>query len=289
MNDMSPNPATNTPVTDDTKADPIRCAIVDDEPMGRSSVRYALSKDPEIEVVGEASDGDAAIALIRRELPDVVFLDVHMPGLSGLEVLQALRPEERPLVVFATAYDHYAVKAFDENAVDYLLKPFDDRRLAQALEKVKGHLRREQSGQANERLSKLLADLAPKSAKPAGSPTAASATATPATPTDRIVIHREGALQIVPVADIRFVQAADQYVELFTDKGPQLMRESMSQMEQTLDRARFMRIHRSYIVALDQVRLMESKPGGTARVKLVDGRWLPVARTRVPALRKRIG
>jgi two-component system LytT family response regulator len=282
---MNANSPAHTSTTDETKADPIRCAIVDDEPMGRSSVRYALAKDPEVEVVGEASDGDAAIALIRRELPDVVFLDVHMPGLSGLEVLQALRPEERPLVVFATAYDHYAVKAFDENAVDYLLKPFDDRRLAQALEKVKGHLRREQSGQANDRLSKLLADLAPKGAQPTVAPTPTA----PATPTDRIVIHREGALQIVPVADIRFVQAADQYVELFTDKGPQLMRESMSHMEQSLDRTRFMRIHRSYIVALDQVRLMESKPGGTARVKLVDGRWLPVARTRVPALRKRVG
>jgi two-component system LytT family response regulator len=282
---MNANSPAHTSTTDETKADPIRCAIVDDEPMGRSSVRYALAKDPEVEVVGEASDGDAAIALIRRELPDVVFLDVHMPGLSGLEVLQALRPEERPLVVFATAYDHYAVKAFDENAVDYLLKPFDDRRLAQALEKVKGHLRREQSGQANDRLSKLLADLAPKGPQPTVAPTPTA----PATPTDRIVIHREGALQIVPVADIRFVQAADQYVELFTDKGPQLMRESMSHMEQSLDRTRFMRIHRSYIVALDQVRLMESKPGGTARVKLVDGRWLPVARTRVPALRKRIG
>lgn len=269
--------------SDDTKTDPIRCAIVDDEPMGRASVRHALARDAEVEVVGEASDGDAAIELIRRELPDVVFLDVHMPGRSGLEVLEALRPDERPLVVFATAYDHYAVKAFDTNAIDYLLKPFDDRRLAQALEKVKGHLRREQAAQASERLSKLLAELS--GAKSASAPADAPAVQ----PTDRIVIHREGALQIIPVDDIRFVQAADQYVEIFTAKGPQLMRESMANIEQMLDRSRFMRIHRSYIVALVEVRLMESRPGGTARVKLTDGRMLPVARTRVPSLRRRIG
>jgi two-component system LytT family response regulator len=268
---------------DDTKPDPIRCAIVDDEPMGRASVRHALAGDAEVEVVGEASDGDAAIELIRREVPDVVFLDVHMPGRSGLEVLEALRPDERPLVVFATAYDHYAVKAFDTNAIDYLLKPFDDRRLAQALEKVKGHLRREQAAQASERLSKLLAELS--GAKSASAPAADAAVQ----PTDRIVIHREGALQIIPVVDIRFVQAADQYVEIFTAKGPQLMRESMANIEQMLDRERFMRIHRSYIVALEEVRLMESRPGGTARVKLTDGRMLPVARTRVPSLRRRIG
>lgn len=269
--------------TDDQKPDPIRCAIVDDEPMGRSSLRYVLARDPEVEIVGEAGDGDAALELIRRELPDVVFLDVHMPGRTGLEVLEALREEERPLVVFATAYDHYAVTAFEKSAVDYLLKPFDDARLVQALEKVKGHLRREQAQLANERLSQLLAELAPRSATPSGPEEGASA------PLDRIVIHREGQLQIIPIDDVRFVQAADQYIEIFTDKGPQLMRESMSSIEQSLDPERFMRIHRSYIVAMDQVRLMESRPGGTARVKLADGRWLPVARTRVPSLRRRIG
>ncbi|MEZ5977291.1 MAG: LytTR family DNA-binding domain-containing protein [Planctomycetota bacterium] len=268
--------------------EPIRCAIVDDEPMGRASLRHVLSADPEVELVGEAGDGDAALELIRREMPDVVFLDVHMPGRSGLQVVEALSEDERPLVVFATAYDHYAVEAFEKSAVDYLLKPFDDRRLAQALERVKDHLRREQALEAKNRLAALLDELRPDGAS-ADASTAAPDGTDDDGPLDRIVIHRESQVQIVPVDDVRFIQAADQYVEIFTDKGPQLMRESMANLEQRLDKERFMRIHRSYIVAMDQVRLMESRPGGTARVKLVDGRWLPVARTRVPALRRRLG
>jgi len=270
----------------------IRCLIVDDEPMGREGLRIALAKDADLEIVGEASDGIEALELIRSEVPDLVFLDIHMPGRTGLEVLAELEPDQRPLVVFATAYDQYAVDAFENNAVDYLLKPFDDRRLAQAVERVKEHLRREQAVDANERLTKLLAELSGR-AVASGASNAPTATATDADaeegPIDTIRIHREGQLQIVPVDDVRFIQAADQYVEIFTDDGPQLMREAMSRLERQLDRVRFMRIHRSYIVAMDQVRLLESRPGGTGRVKLVDGRWLPVARTRVAALRRRLG
>lgn len=270
----------------DAQNEPIRCVIVDDEPMGRESVRFALAGDEEIEIVGEASDGDEALEVIRREVPDVVVLDIHMPGRTGLEVLGALEPDQRPLVIFATAYDQYAVEAFETNAVDYLLKPFDDERLAQAFEKVKGHLRREQAFEANERLTKLLNELAGDGSQGAS---VSDAGAAAEAPIETITIHREGQVQIIPVTDVRFIQAADQYVEIYIDAGPQLMREAMSRLEQQLDRARFMRIHRSYIVAMDQVRLMESRPGGTARVRLVDGRWLPVARTRVASMRRRLG
>jgi two-component system, LytTR family, response regulator len=285
MNETSKDPVDDT--TADAQNEPIRCVIVDDEPMGRESVRFALANDAEVEIVGEASDGDQALEVIRREVPDVVVLDIHMPGRTGLEVLGALQPDERPLVIFATAYDQYAVEAFESNAVDYLLKPFDDERLARAFAKVKGHLRREQAFEANERLTKLLAELAANEA--VGALVADADEATGESPIDTITIHREGQVQIIPVDDVRFIQAADQYVEIFTDAGPQLMREAMSRLEQQLDRARFMRIHRSYIVAMDQVRLMESRPGGTARVRLVDGRWLPVARTRVASMRRRLG
>ncbi|QDU86129.1 Transcriptional regulatory protein YehT [Planctomycetes bacterium Pla163] len=288
MNEISKDPVDDT--TADAQNEPIRCVIVDDEPMGRESVRFALANDAEVEIVGEASDGDEALEVIRREVPDVVVLDIHMPGRTGLEVLGALEPDERPLVIFATAYDQYAVEAFESNAVDYLLKPFDDDRLARAFTKVKGHLRREQAFEANERLTKLLAELAANESVAAlGADTHPATDAAPESPLETITIHREGQVQIVPVDDVRFIQAADQYVEIFTDAGPQLMREAMSRLEQQLDRARFMRIHRSYIVAMDQVRLMESRPGGTARVRLVDGRWLPVARTRVASLRRRLG
>lgn len=267
--------------------EPIRCAIVDDEPMGREALRIALADDAEIEVIGEAADGDAALELIRREVPDLVLLDIHMPGRSGLEVLSALEPDERPLVVFATAYDQYAVEAFENNAVDYLLKPFDDERLARAIEKVKEHLRREQAVDANDRLSKLLAELA-GGAGDGSTEASASDPESDEGPIDTIRIHREGQIQLVPVDDVRYIQAADQYVEIFTAAGPQLMREAMSRLERQLGRERFMRIHRSYIVALDQVRMLESRPGGTGRVRLVDGLWLPVARTRVASLRKRL-
>lgn len=293
------NDTNDTAGADQDQSEAIRCLIVDDEPMGREGLRIALAGDTDLEIVGEASDGIEALEMIRGEVPDLVFLDIQMPGRTGLEVLAELEPDQRPLVVFATAYDQYAVDAFENNAVDYLLKPFDDERLAQAVAKVKDHLRREQAVEANDRLSKLLAELS-TGAPSTGAATAGSAAGDAAGtggegengeegPIDTIRIHREGQLQIVPVDDVRFIQAADQYVEIFTDDGPQLMREAMSRLERQLGSERFMRVHRSYIVAMDQVRLLESRPGGTGRVKLVDGRWLPVARTRVAALRRRLG
>lgn len=254
----------------------LRVLVVDDEPLARATLQRLLEADPEVELIGECADGDAALQAIRSLRPDVVFLDIHMPGRSGLEVLEALDEEERPRVVFTTAYDQYAVRAFEVCALDYLLKPFDDARFFRALERAK------QARGRDEGLSDLLAaaggdltELEPPSAQVEG--------------TTRISIHREGRVDVVEIASIDWVEAADQYVRLHTRDGELLMRASMSRMEDDLEPAGFLRVHRSAIVALDRVRRLESRGGGVGRLLLADGTWVPVARARMATVRKALG
>ncbi len=240
---------------------PIRVLIVDDEPLVRRGLATLLAEEPGIEVVGEARNGTEAVTQIRNNRPDLVFLDVQMPGLDGLGVLSALGPEERPAVVFVTAFDQYAVRAFDLHAVDYLLKPFDDERFRTALIRVRDRL---QAGGAARERAAIAAVLAELRGTPAGP--------------DRLAVREQGQIVLVPVDEIDWIEAADNYVRLHRGKQYHLLRESLNRLEATLDRRRFARIHRSAIVNLTRVRALEPIPGGEYDVILADGRRLTLSR-----------
>jgi len=242
----------------------LRVLVVDDEPMARSTLVGLLEGLGDMDLCGECANGDEALVAIREERPDLLFLDVEMPGMTGLELLARLSPGERPAVVFTTAYGEYALDAFEVEAIDYLKKPFDDERFEEAVRRVR---------------ERLAGRLFPPDA--AGAATEAIA--------DRIVIHREGRIDVVELASLEWVEAADQYVRLHTDHGEQLMRESMGQLERRLDKRRFLRVHRSAIVALDRVRRLESRGGGVGRLLLAGGAWVPVSRSRFPLVRRTLG
>ena len=238
----------------------IRALVVDDEPMGRATLEELCARAEDVELVGACRDGREALEAIRSRPVDLLFLDVEMPGMGGFDLLSELAPEERPAVVFTTAYEAYAVDAFEVDAVDYLKKPFDDGRFEESLRR------------ARERL-------AARPPAPDGS----------APDQDRLAIHREGRIVVVDLARLEWIEAADQYVRLHVDDGEELMRESMSQLERRLDTRRFLRVHRSAIVALDRVRRLESRGGGVGRLLLASGTWVPVSRSRFAAVRRALG
>lgn len=254
----------------------LRVVFVDDEPMGRATLKSLLEKDAEVVIAAECANGTRAIEAVRSEKPDILFLDVQMPGMTGFDVVEALASDELPVVVFVTAYDQYALKAFDVNAVDYLLKPFDDERFEIALQRAKDQVRRESAADMGSKLAEVLAMVGDESARK---------TAEPA----RLSIHTEGRVQLVEIDTIQWIEAADQYVELHTTEGTHLMRHSMAALENSLDPERFLRIHRSAIVALSCIKTLESLPGGGARVLVGEGTWLPVSRARAPRVRERLG
>lgn len=237
-----------------------RVLIVDDEPLVRRGIAALLAAEPGVQLLGEARNGSEALTQIRALRPDLVFLDVQMPGLDGLGVLASLEPEERPAVVFVTAFDQYAVRAFDLHAVDYLLKPFDDARLRLALGRAQERLRRGTSDSDRASLSALLAELR----APPGP--------------DRLAVREQGQIVLVPVDEIDWIEAADNYVRLHRGRQYHLLRESLNQLEATLDPRRFARIHRSAMVNLTRVRALEPLPGGEYDVILTDGRRLTLSR-----------
>jgi two-component system, LytTR family, response regulator len=240
----------------------LRVLLVDDEPLVRVGLRGLLAEEPEVVVVGEARNGVEALELIGSLTPDLVFLDVQMPGLDGLGVLNALAPEERPPVVFVTAFDQYAVRAFDLHAVDYLLKPFDAERFHVALARAQERLAARDPGPARESLRALLAEL--RGGDAAGP--------------DRLAVREQGRIVLVPTAEIDWIEAADNYVRLYRGGQYHLLRESLGRLEERLDRRRFARIHRSAMVNLDRVRALEPGPGGEYDVILQDGRRLTLSR-----------
>ncbi len=257
---------------------PLRIVLVDDEPLGRASLRSLLAKDPGVELVAECANGLEAVAAVRAERPDILFLDIQMPGMTGFEVVEELEEDDLPVVVFATAFDQYALDAFEVHAVDYLLKPFDDERFRVALERAKQRVERESAAALREQLSDLLSTVV--AGKPAQEDSSKLST--------KLSIHREGRVDLVDTEDLVWVEAADQYVMLHTVRGDFLMRESMGKLEVSLDPARFLRTHRSAIVALDQVCALERLGGGVGRVQLASGAWLPVSRSRMASVKARL-
>ncbi len=264
----------------------VRVVFADDEPLNRSTLRALLGEDPAVEVVAECANGAEALLATRSLAPDLLFLDVQMPGLTGIDVVEELADEERPIVVFVTAYDHYALRAFDLHAVDYLLKPFDDDRFRLALERAKKRWSEGRALEEGRNLGAMIAGLEGHVAL--GSASSTVERAATGAPLTRIAIHSEGRSTYVEVAELVWVEAADQYVKLHTKAHEHLMRGSMGQLEADLGGGDFFRVHRSAIVRLSAVRALESQGAG-GRVRLVDGTWIPVSRTKIAALRKLLG
>ncbi|TGX52876.1 response regulator [Sphingomonas gei] len=233
----------------------IRTLIVDDEPLARRAVRAPLEANGDFEIVAEAGHGAAAVEAIRALRPDLVFLDVQMPEMSGFEVVEAVGEDAMPLIVFVTAFDAYAVRAFEAQALDYLLKPFDDLRFGRVLERVRRQL--EMHGERGDRLRSMLSELghAPK-----------------------LVARSHGSLRLVRLDEIDWIAAAGDYAEVHSNGRTLLLNDSMASLEATLPNEAFARIHRSAIVRLE--RVTEIRPGahGDGVVRLACGTELRLSR-----------
>ncbi|HEX6536433.1 MAG TPA: LytTR family DNA-binding domain-containing protein [Gemmatimonadaceae bacterium] len=264
-------------VPDERSSDaaPLRVLLVDDEPLVRRGLGAFLASERDVTVVGEARDGNEAVERIRSLRPDIVFLDVQMPERDGFGVLAELAPEERPSVVFVTAYDAYAVRAFDVHAVDYLVKPFDEERFRIALERVRarhaaarGAARGTAPTGEGARPADLEALLRALRAAPAGG-----------VYLERLLVKERDRTVVVPVDEVDWFEAADNYVRLHTRGGARLVRETIKTLDAALDPRRFARVHRSAIVRLAQVRSLEPLFHGDFAVVLRDGTRLTLGRT----------
>jgi two-component system LytT family response regulator len=239
----------------------IRTVIVDDEPLARQRLRRLLEADADIELVGEADDGEQAVSELQRLRPDLAFLDVQMPVLDGFGVLQALGSDHPPVVIFVTAHDRYALKAFEVHALDYLLKPFDKARFTTALERAKQQVRQGSAAALSERLAGLLESV--QGRRPG---------------LERLLVKSGGRISFVRVQDIDWIEAAANYVRLHVGKQEHLLRESMTALEKKLDPAQFARIHRSTIVNLERIREMQPAFHGDYVIILRDGTELALSR-----------
>ena len=271
----------------------IRVLIVDDEPLARERLRDLLA-DTDAAVVGEARDGTEALSKIEEQDPDLVFLDVQMPEVTGLDVVEQVGAAQMPLTVFVTAYDQYALEAFDASAVDYLLKPFDDERFASAFERARQRLNEKKSHEAEHLLQRLLEahpDAHPDTEPPDAHPDTASdpSDAASEAPLERIAVQKRGQTRIVPVDTITHITADGSYATLHTPDDTHLIRERMKTLAERLPSATFMRIHRSAIVRLDMIDSILRKGGGNYAVHLHNGTRLSLSRNRLDALHERLG
>jgi two-component system, LytTR family, response regulator len=234
----------------------IRTLIVDDEPLARSNLAVLLRADPEIGIVGECGSGEQALGEIRVANPDLLFLDVQMPECDGFDVLELLGRNLPPAIVFVTAYDQYALRAFEAGALDYLLKPFDNARFELALSRAKQRIR-------------LGRDRAPK--------------------LERVIIKNAGQISFVKISEIDWIEAADYYACLHVGARSHLLRRSLSDLEEDLDPNVFCRVHRSSIVNLERVRGLKLTPDGDYEVLLDTGTSVRLSRRYRKQLQERLG
>ncbi|MFL5620975.1 MAG: LytR/AlgR family response regulator transcription factor [Gemmatimonadaceae bacterium] len=265
----------------------LRVLVVDDEPLGRRRVLDLLDDAEGVEVVGTAADGASAVEAIRTTRPDLVFLDVQMPRMSGLEVVQAVGPGEMPATIFVTAYDQYALNAFDSAAVDYLVKPFKDDRFEEALRRARRRIESESRERLHEQLMALLQGRPITTSE--SSPPAESAASPTVKHLERIAVQMRGKMRVVPVSQIDYVTASGQYVELHVGTHRYIIRESLQHLEERLDPEYFVRVHRSAIVRLSLVDTLLRSEGSDYQVQLKGGVRLPVGRSRREALERRLG
>lgn len=250
-----------------TDAVKIRALIVDDEPLARRRIRRMLAHHADVEIIGDSANGREAILIIRDHAPDLVFLDVLMPEMDGFAVLESLDAEAMPLIIFVTAYDQFALRAFEVYALDYLLKPFDRQRFDKALQRAKARLANEKSA-INQRALALLEELRAQ-----------------ASHVERMVIKSGGRAFFLKTDEIDWVEAEGKYVRLHVGKESYLVREAISGLEAQLDPKKFLRIHRSTIVNIDRVRELQPWFHNEYRVILRDGTELMLSRS----CRKKLG
>ena len=250
----------------------IRTMVVDDEPMGRVRLLSLLQPETDIEVIAECADGVAAVAAIQQHAPDLVFLDVQMPGLTGFDVIQHVGPDRMPIVIFVSAYDEYALKAFEVHAIDYLLKPFGRDRFQKTLQHARASLERRRAGDLGRRLLALVNDIKPEPPR-----------------LDRLVVKSGGRVFFLRTDEIDWIEAAGNYVRLHLGEESHLFRETMNRMEQRLDARRFSRIHRSRIVNTERIKELQPWFNGEYLVVLRNGTKLTLSRGYREKLQEQLG
>lgn len=263
----------------------IRAMVVDDEPLARRGIRQLLEPHKDIEVAAEARDGKEAVRLLRTIDPvDLVFLDVQMPELDGFAVLRQLGPQRLPAIIFVTAYDTFAVRAFEEHALDYLVKPVHEARFEAALKNVRERLLSKELLAISRKLSSLLLSNALSAPEPLREPNAASLGAgyreARREVAQRLVISGNGGHLIIDVGEIEWIEAEDYYAALHIGRRRHLIRESLKSLEARLDATQFVRIHRSALVNLAHAREVRAPLLGSATLILRDGTQLPLSRRR---------
>lgn len=276
-------------------AHPVRVLIVDDEPLARRRIAELLRDESGVAVIGQATSGAEAISLIRSDAPDVVFLDVQMPDGTGLDVVREIGAEAMPVTVFVTAYDQYALRAFDAAAIDYLVKPFDDERFEQAFRRAR---RAVELGAVSRLSSQLIAALQVVQGGAGGGPTAVGdpddRIAPPVPPTstpylERFAVETRGQVRVVPVSKVLYITASGPYAEIHTAERTHLIREQMQVLEERLDPDKFFRVHRSAIVRFELIEGLTRNASGDYTVQLKGGLALKVSRSRSEALEQRMG
>ncbi|MDQ8186499.1 LytTR family DNA-binding domain-containing protein [Pelagicoccus sp. SDUM812002] len=253
----------------------MRCLIIDDESLARSRLRSLIEADGRVTVADEASDGASALEKIAEHKPDLVFLDIQMPELTGIEVATRLQDSDLPLpiIIFVTAYDEFALKAFDLHAIDYLLKPFDRSRFVTALEKAIGAHQSRDSADLQKQLASLISTYNPA----------------PPVSVDRLPIKSEGKILLLPVDAINYISAANNYVEIHAENATHLMRETLSALEAQLDPKKFLRISRSSIVSINRIREIHPLFHGEHTLVLSTGTKLTASRSYRDALKPFLG
>jgi two-component system, LytTR family, response regulator len=252
---------------------PIRVLVVDDEPLAREKIRGMAADDPDLRVVGECTNGAEAIEAVQTLKPDLLLLDVQMPEVGGFAVLEALKDEGLPPVIFITAYDHYAVRAFEFHALDYLLKPFDRERFRAAIDRAKRQIRREKNGGAlDERIIALLEQMREQPRY-----------------TERLVVKTGGRVFFLNADEIDWVEAEGNYVSIHAGKKSYLLRETISGLESQLDPRHFVRIHRSAVVNINRIKELQPWSHGEYHVILHDGTQLTLSRSYRDNLQSALG
>jgi two-component system LytT family response regulator len=246
---------------------PLRLVIADDERLARQKVRMLLESEPNVTVIAECQDGKQTVSAINCFHPDLLLLDIQMPDLDGFQVLNEIPAQEMPVVIFTSAYDQYAIRAFEAHALDYLLKPFDQERLHQAIERARIELLNSENREVNHRIMELLSHIK-----------SGAVGATPVEPQNRLVIKAKGRVIFLDMDDIDWVEAAANYVRLNAGKEAYLLRETISRTSERLNSDRFIRIHRSTIVNVGKIKELIPVNSGEYIVVLKNGKELSCSR-----------
>jgi two-component system LytT family response regulator len=255
-----------------TDATRIRALVVDDEPLARAMIREMLESDSEVEIVGECANGREAVETIKSAAPDIVFLDIQMPEIGGFEVLESLDSNAHPYVIFVTAYDQYAVRAFEVHALDYLLKPFDRERFEGAWQRAKSQIKLNRTSRRDQDIIALLEEL---KAGPRY--------------LERLVIKNGGRVFFLHVQDVHCIEAEGNYVRVYDNQKGYLLRETISSLEEQLDPKQFLRIHRSAIVKIDRIKEMQPWFHGEYRIIMENGKQLALSRNYRANLQEAVG